>query len=65
MAFQPVDLQNYPSVAKELARYTAHPGGDAIRVISACYAAGLTLRHARWALEHRERLAPPGQLELF
>jgi hypothetical protein len=54
LAYQPFDPESYPEVLAALRVRTEHPSSDAIAVISSCHGAGLTLRHARWALAQRE-----------
>lgn len=56
MAFAPFKLAGYPAVAEALAKATKDRSADTIRIIGACFDAGLSLPHARWAIHNRADL---------
>jgi hypothetical protein len=55
-AFTPFPLGDYPAVAAALADDTGDRSRDTLRILSACFDAGLTLPHGRWVLRQRDDL---------
>jgi hypothetical protein len=56
MAFTPFPLEDYPTVAAVLGDGSGDRSRDTIRILSACFDAGLTLPHGRWVLQQRDDL---------
>jgi hypothetical protein len=56
MAFTPFSLDDHPTVAAALANGSGDRSRDTIRILGACFDAGLTLPHGRWALQQRDDL---------
>jgi hypothetical protein len=55
-AFTPFPLDDYPTVAAALANGSGDRSKDTIRILGACFDAGLTLPQGRWALQQRDDL---------
>jgi hypothetical protein len=55
-AFTPFPLEDYPAIAAALADGSGDRSKDTHRILSACFDAGLTLPHGRWALQQRDDL---------